>query len=134
MVYCSVDQMYRVFCLWMWCHLSEPHVRAHSCGLDALRHNVCTRQMPDQIHKVGGLLHDAATALLGVPPVGVDNVVVWAGIAPHYGCWGGPYLHMPLNICGNTPILTSYSQLPCKKWLQLVLNGHFMLASEYSGF
>ena len=49
--------------------------------------------MPDEIYKVSSLLHYAAAALLCVPPVRVDYVVVGAGVPSHYGCWRDSYLH-----------------------------------------
>ena len=40
--------------------------------------------MSDEVYKVGGLLHYAAATLLRIPPVSVDNVVIWAGVTSHY--------------------------------------------------
>ena len=51
--------------------------------------------MPNEVHKVGSLLHYAAASLLCVPPVCVDYVVVGAGVVPHYGCWSDSYLQLP---------------------------------------
>ena len=51
--------------------------------------------MPDEIYKVSSLFYYAAAALLCIPPVRVDYVVVGAGIPSHYGCRSNSYLHFP---------------------------------------
>ena len=69
-------------------HLLQGHVRANSNSLYRLLHYVSTRQVPHQVYKVSSLLHYAAAALLCVPPLWLGDVVVWAGVPSHYGCWG----------------------------------------------
>ena len=66
-------------------HVGQLHVRAHAHRLYGVPLEVRLGQIAHGVHKVGGLLHDAAARLQGVPPRRLGDVVVGAVVAPHKG-------------------------------------------------
>lgn len=97
----GADQM---FCLRMRRHLLEGHVRANSNSLYRLPYYVSPRQVAHQVHEVSSLLHNAAAALLCVPPLWLGNVVVGAGIPSHNGGWS----YANLQWCHVVPVIPMY--------------------------
>ena len=72
-----------MLCLWVGWHLLQLHGGANSSGLDGLLDDVPASQVTHEVYKVGGLLYNAAAALLCVPPLCLLYVVVGAGVATH---------------------------------------------------